>query len=85
MPRYRVNDLYARSRPRGSNSERHPNPPDPSRYPDHREIQQPQAPEDQQGAGYHNDHPNDWVRGAGENATRKPDFDHSPPRDKMRR
>ncbi len=51
----------------------------------------PQAPEDQRGTGYHND-ASGWVRGArgeptgnNEDATGKPNFDHSPPRSKMRR
>jgi hypothetical protein len=35
----------------------------------------PQAPEDKQGPSYRNDHPNDWVRAANEDATKKPGFD----------
>jgi hypothetical protein len=34
-----------------------------------------QAPEDFHSPKYNNDHPNDWVRGAGESATGKPSFD----------
>ncbi len=34
-----------------------------------------QAPEERHGAKYDGDHPNDWVRGAGESATGKPGFD----------
>jgi hypothetical protein len=49
-----------------------------------------QSPEDRHDnrsspQGYDNDHPDDWIRGAGEDATGKPGFDHSPPRNKMRR
>jgi hypothetical protein len=32
-------------------------------------------PNNLQGPGYHNDHPNDWVRAANEDATTKPGFD----------
>lgn len=55
-------------------------------YSVHVESEKPQSLEDMRdGATYYNDHPNDWVRGAGEDATRKPNFDHSKSRDKMRR
>jgi hypothetical protein len=42
----------------------------------------PQCPEDARAPGYDNDHPMDWVRGAGEDATRMPHYDKS---SKMRR
>jgi hypothetical protein len=44
----------------------------------------PQDPVDQPGPGYFNDTGNNWVRGANEDG-RKPGFDNSPPRSKMRR
>jgi hypothetical protein len=51
----------------------------------------PQDPEDQHGPGYDGD-AKGWLRGAvgtptghDETAENKPSFDHSPPRDKMRR
>src|SRR5262245_56502207 len=36
-----------------------------------------QCPEDRQAPGYDNNHPNDWVRGAHEDACAMPHFDHS--------
>jgi hypothetical protein len=77
MARDPISRLYERHRsfPDGKNSERHPRPPRADRAHDHREVQAPQAPEDQRAAHYHNDHPNDWVRGRGESATGKPGFD----------
>jgi hypothetical protein len=38
----------------------------------------PQSPEDKQGPGYDNIHPNDWVRSKGESAEGKPGFVHGP-------
>jgi hypothetical protein len=53
--------------------------------------QEPQDKSNQHGKHYDND-ASGWVRGAhgvptcyDEDATHRPDFDHSPPRDKMRR
>jgi hypothetical protein len=53
--------------------------------------QEPQHPENKHGEAYDND-VSGWTRGAhgkptcyDEDATNRPDFDHSPPRDKMRR
>jgi hypothetical protein len=58
----------------------------------HRAFQQPQAREDRHAANYENDTSEGWLRGAhgrsdcyNEDATHRPNFDHSPPRDKMRR
>jgi hypothetical protein len=36
-----------------------------------------QCPEDQRAPGYDNNHPMDWVRGAGEDATTMPHYDKS--------
>jgi hypothetical protein len=45
-----------------------------------------QSPSDKQAPGYDNQVPiNSWLRGGGEDATSKPNFDHSGPRSKMRR
>ncbi len=38
---------------------------------------EPQAPEDKPGPKYENRTPDNWLRGAGENATTKPGFDKS--------
>ncbi len=38
---------------------------------------QPQCPEDKHAPGYSNDHPMDWIRGANEDACKKPGFDHT--------
>jgi hypothetical protein len=55
-------------------------------YEMHIESEKPQSIEDMRdGKTYYNDHPNDWIRGANETAENKPGFDHSPPRNKMRR
>ena len=45
-----------------------------------RAMQAPQDPEDQRSPRYDGDHANDWVRGANEDATAMPNFDHSPKR-----
>ena len=46
----------------------------------------PQCPEDRRGPDFSNNTPrNSWLIGANEDATSKPNFDHSPPRSKMRR
>lgn len=64
-------------------------PPQPPTRP--RDPQAPQMPEDQHGPNYRNDCEG-WVRGAhgeptgfNETAEGKSNFDHSPPRNKMRR
>jgi hypothetical protein len=49
-----------------------------------RHRQPPQCPDDQPLDPDHNDTPDNWIRGDHSNGM-KPDFDHSPPRDKMRR
>lgn len=46
-------------------------------------VQDPEDKHDDK-AGYDND-TSGWIKGAGEVATRMPHFDHSPPRNKMRR
>jgi hypothetical protein len=40
--------------------------------------ERPQAECDQRAPGHDNNHPNDWVRGRNEDATRMPHFDKSP-------
>ena len=46
----------------------------------------PQDPVDKQAANYSNEVPvKSWLRGGGEDATKMPNFDHSPPSSKMRR
>lgn len=40
-------------------------------------LQKPQCPEDQHGPGYSNPTPENWLRGANEDATTKPGFDRS--------
>jgi hypothetical protein len=48
----------------------------------------PQFASDSHAGNYDNDTPDDWRRGGGDglsDATGKPFFDHSPPRNKMRR
>jgi hypothetical protein len=91
-------DLYSfgRSYPHGQpHDRRHPTTPRTGDmagpYHRHEEVQGPQTPEDQRGPGYSND-ARGWLRGAkgepgcdNETAEGKPSFDHSPPRDKMRR
>jgi hypothetical protein len=39
--------------------------------------ERPQCPEDARAPDYDNNHPNDWVRGANEDATRMPHYDKS--------
>ena len=51
----------------------------------HPAYQKPQDRESVQAPNYDNDTPNDWRRGGGADGGMKPTFDHSPPRDKMRR
>jgi hypothetical protein len=46
---------HRRSYPDAKPHDRFPRPQDAARYHEHREIQQPQAPEDQHGPGYSND------------------------------
>jgi len=43
------------------------------------EQHKPQFHEDRPASGYSNDTPNNWLRGANEDATTKPGFDHSGP------
>jgi hypothetical protein len=43
--------------------------------PQPKDLTAPQDPSNARAPGYRNDHGNDWVRGAGESATGKPNFD----------
>src|SRR5262245_40746854 len=42
-----------------------------------KDMSEPQFPEDKRGPDWQDDAPNTWVRGANEDATTKPGFDHS--------
>ena len=74
MPRNKYSDQI--STPKGSG---------PKGVMDQTSEEAPQCPEDARAPGYDNNHKMDWIRGANEDATTMPHFDHSPPRSKMRR
>ena len=92
--RQSVDDLYSEGRRYPSAQphwRRHPLPARDSDYDRHEEVQKNQAPEDRHAPNYSNGC-SGWVRGArgqpssnNETAEGKPNFDHSPSRDKMRR
>ncbi len=70
---------YGRTHPYGRTRDEHSQQRirhEPSEYHRHEEVQQPQAPEDQQdhAAGYHNDVSDGWLRGSDGDGM-KPTFD----------